>query len=60
MTLATQILTFVLVTYAIQEIMQMEEPIVNSFKTFLDVEACEEIGSVSLKEKGFVIAFRVW
>ena len=56
LTLAAQILTFVLVTQAIQEIIQMEEPTINSYETFIDVDAREEIGAVSLKEKGFVIA----
>ena len=60
MTLVAQILTFVLVTKAIQEIIQMEEPAVNSYETFLDIEAREEIGAVNMKDKGFVIAFQVY
>ena len=37
----------------------MNEPTVNSYETFIDVEAREEIGAVNLKERGFVIAFEV-
>ena len=37
----------------------MEEPKVNSYETFLDAEARDEIGAVNLNEKGTVIAFRV-
>ena len=58
MTLTAQILTFVLLTQAIQEIIQMEEPAVNTYETFIDVEARDEIGAVNLEEKGTVIAFR--
>ena len=49
-----------LVTQAIQEIIQMKEPAINSYETFLDVEARDDIGAVSLKEKGTVIAFLLW
>ena len=35
----------------------MEEPTINSYETFTGVDAREEIGSVNLKEQGFVIAF---
>ena len=37
----------------------MEEPTVNTYETFADVEAREEIGTVNLAEKETVIAFRV-
>ena len=37
----------------------MQEPAINSYETFLDAEARDEIGAVNLKEKGTVIAFRV-
>ena len=37
----------------------MEEPVVNSYETFIDVEARDEIGAVKLSEKGTVIAFKV-
>ena len=37
----------------------MEEPTVNSYETFLYIEARDEIGTVNLKEKGAVIAFEV-
>ena len=56
LTLAAQILTFVLLIQAIQEIIQMQEPAINSYETFLDAEARDEIGAVNLKEKGTVIA----
>ena len=54
MTLVAQMLTFVLVTQAIHEIIQMEEPAVNSYDTYLDPEARDEMGAVNLKEKGTV------
>ena len=36
----------------------MEEPTINSYETFIGFDAREEIGSVNLKEKGFVIAIK--
>ena len=59
MTLVAQILTFVLVIQAIQEVIQMQEPAINTYETSIDVEERDEIGAVSLKEKGLVIAFKV-
>ena len=56
MTLTAQILTFVLLTQAIQEMIQMEQPTINSYETVTDVDARLERGAVNLKEKGFVIA----
>ena len=37
----------------------MEEPTVNSYETFIDVEARDEIGAVNFKEKGTTIAFQL-
>ena len=37
----------------------MNEPAVNSYEIFLDVDAREEIGTVNLKEKGTIIGFYV-
>ena len=56
MTLVAQILTFVLITQAIQEIIGMEEPVVTMYENFLDADARDEIGPVSLKDSGTIIA----
>ena len=37
----------------------MEEPAINSYETFLDPKARDEIGSVNLNEKGTIIGFNV-
>ena len=41
---------------AIQEIIHMEQPIVNTFENFLTLEARDEIGPISLKDSGTIIA----
>ena len=46
MTLVAQVLTFVLITQAIQEIVGMEEPAVTTYENFLDVDARDEIGPI--------------
>ena len=46
MTLVAQILTLVLVMQAIREIINMEEPVVNNYESFIAVETREEMGTV--------------
>ena len=56
MSLVTKVLTLVLFLQAIQEIIHMKQPMVNSFENFLDLGAREEIGPISLKDSGTTIA----
>ena len=57
MTLVAQVLTFVLITQAIQEIVGMEEPAVITYENFLDVDARDEIGAIHLNDTETIIAF---
>ena len=59
MTFVAQILTFVLITQAIQEIISMKEPAVTTYENFLDVDTREEIGAISLKDSGTIIAIEL-
>ena len=56
MSLVVKVLTFVLFLQAIQEIIHMEQPMVNTFENILTLEAREEIGPISLKDSGTIIA----
>ena len=58
-TLVAQILTFVLMTQAVLEIANMEEPTLTSYENSLDAASRDEIGAINLKEYGANIAFHV-
>ena len=55
-TLVAKVLTLVLILQVIQEIINMEQPIVNSWENHLDLGAREQIGSINLKDRGAIIA----
>ena len=57
MTLVAQVLAFVLIAQAIQEIVGMEEPAVTTYENFLDVDARDEIGPIQLNDTETIIAF---
>ena len=59
LTFLAQILTFVLFIGAMEEIIEMKEPIVSSFERPMLLSERKDLGPLSLSETGTVIAFEV-
>ena len=56
MTIVAQVLTFIMVTRAVEEIFSMQEPVVTTYENVLNADARDEIGAYHFNDTGTIIA----